>query len=115
MKTFILNGKTYMPKSFGFNFMCSLEEKNLPLDEIEKNPMRIIRLYISYCIGKDEIAAGEEIEAHVENGGDLSEIADILSNAMEESGFFRALGKGTAKKNTAGKKKGAEVVAISEA
>lgn len=115
MKTFNLNGKIYSSKSFGFNFMCSLEKAKLPLDEIEKNPMRIIRLYISYCMGTDEETAGNEIEAHVENGGDLAEIADIMSEAMDESGFFRAISKGTKKKNTTSKSKSEKVVAITEA
>lgn len=114
MKTFVLNGKAYPEKEIGFNMICDLERMGLPLDEIEKNPMSMLRYYVSTCIGSNEEYAGKEIENHIINGGDLSDIAGVLSDAMDASGFFQALSKGTEKKATTRKKKGAEVVAITE-
>jgi len=45
------------------------------------------------CMGVKADQAGEEIEKHILNGGTMEEIADVLRQAVEESGFFQALSK----------------------
>lgn len=116
MKTFTLNSKLHPVKEIDFNFICDLEEEGLSLEQISEKPMSMIRHYIAYCLGSSKEVAGKEIESHLINGGDLSDIADVMNGAMEDSGFFQALNKGTQKKATTHKgKKTAEVVEISEA
>lgn len=116
MKTFTLNGKVYQAKEFGFNVMCDFEERGISLEDIEKKPMSMMRYYIALCMNSSDDVAGTEIEAHLINGGKLEDIANLLSDAMENSGFFQALSKRTEKKAPASKSKKTEkVVAITEA
>lgn len=115
MKTFNLNGKVYQAKEIDFNMICDLEERGISLEQIEDKPMSMIRHYIALCIGANKEVAGKEIESHLINGGDLSDIASVMNGAMEDSGFFQALNKGTQKKTTTSKSKKTEkIVAISE-
>ena len=37
--------------------------------------------------------AGKELEEHVKSGGSLEDIANVMGEMIEESGFFRALNK----------------------
>lgn len=118
MKMFNLNGKSYPAREIDFNMICDLEENGLSLEQIEEKPMSMIRYYIAFCMKANKEIAGREIEGHLVNGGDLSDIAEVMNGAMENSGFFQALSKGTEKKTSKGttpkSKKAGEVVAISE-
>ena len=96
-KTFEVNNKIYKAKEFNFNLLCDLEEQGLSLDEVEKKPMSLVRTYFMFCSGLSKENAGLEIEAHVEKGGEFTEIVAIISEQMQESGFFRSLNKETAK------------------
>ena len=90
-RTFTVNNKLYKAKSFDFNLLCDLEEQGLSLEDIEKKPMSLIRTYVSFCGNIDKERAGKEIEEHVINGGNFETVIEVLSEEMEESGFFRAL------------------------
>lgn len=116
MKTFILNGNVYSAKEIDFNMICDLEEQGISLEDIEKKPMSMIRTYIAFCMGTNKEIAGKQIEGHLINGGKLDDIASVMSEAMETSGFFRSLNKATEEKATTrkAKKKSGEIVAITE-
>ena len=92
-KTFEVNGRIYKAKDFNFNLLCDLEEQGLSLDEVEKKPMSLVRTYFMFCAGLSKENAGLEIEQHVEKGGDFTAIVEIISQQMQESGFFRSLNK----------------------
>lgn len=95
MRTFTINGKRYTAKPFNFNTVCNLEENGVPLSEMSKKPMSMVRAYFALC-AKDSIDnAGEEIEAHVIAGGDFEDIYKVMGDEMNESGFFQALNKKT--------------------
>lgn len=117
MKTFTLNGNVYSAKEIGFNLICELEEQGISLEDIERKPMSMLRSYIAFCVGGDREDAGTLIEEHIINGGSLADVAEIMGDAMRDSGFFQALGKGTEKKTSATKSKAKKekVVAITEA
>lgn len=115
MKTFTLDGKIYKAKEIDFNMICDLEEQGISLEEIEKKPMSMMRTYIGFCIGGTKEMAGALIESHIVNGGSMADIAEVMGEAMKESGFFQALNKTTEEKNTTRKKPSKEkVVAITE-
>lgn len=115
MKTFTLNGKTYTAKEIDFNMICDLEEQGISLEDIEKKPMSMIRTYIAICMNATKEYAGKQMEEHFINGGKLDDVATVMGEAMETSGFFQALNKGTEKKTTTSRaKKSSKVVEITE-
>lgn len=90
-KTFTVNNKLYRAREFDFNFLCDLEEQGISLEDIEKKPMSLIRTYLAFCGDLTKEQAGKEVESHVINGNDFTDIIKMISDGMEESGFFRAL------------------------
>lgn len=96
MKTFQINNNLYHAKEFDFNFLCDLEDMNLSLDEIDKKPMSLVRVYLAFCGNISKEKAGAEIEAHLEKGGKFTDVVNVMSEMMQNSGFFRALNKETA-------------------
>lgn len=97
MKTyFTLNNRRYEAREFDFNLICDLQEMGIDILEmsgIKNNPLPTIRAYTSLCVGADKEIAGEEIQAHVLNGGGFDEIMQAMQKKMEESDFFQALNK----------------------
>lgn len=93
MKTFKVNGITYVAKEFGFGMVCDLEEMGVTLEKVQKMPMSAVRAYFAICANLDKDTAAKQIEDHVKNGGDLSTIATSMGEMLEESDFFRALNK----------------------
>lgn len=85
-----INGKTYKMPELNFNAICQLEDMGISLTDFDKKPMAAIRGFLALAIGDAE-TAGKELEAHIINGGDLSEIADEITKAVQNSGFFQAL------------------------
>ena len=96
-KVFTVNGKTYRAKEFDFNFLCDLEDQNLSLEDIEKKPMSLIRAYLAFSANISKEDAGKEIESHLENGGKFNDVVDVMSQQMQDSGFFRSISKETEK------------------
>ena len=95
-KLFVVNGKSYRAKEFDFNFLCELEGKHLSLDEIDKKPMSLVRAYLAFSANITDEQAGVEIEKHLENGGKFNDVVEIMSQQMQDSGFFRSISKDTA-------------------
>lgn len=95
MRTFTVNGKRYNAKPFDFNTVCDLEDSGVALTEMSKKPMSMARAYFAICLGGDTEKAGQEIQAHVVNGGNLNEIYTIMGEEMNESDFFQALNQKT--------------------
>lgn len=91
MRKITINNKSYNAKPMTFNTICDLEDLGITLEDFEKKQMSFIRAYIVLCMGSNATAAGEEIENHVMNGGDLKEIAETIKLEIEESDFFRSL------------------------
>ena len=94
-KIFSINNKTYQAKEFDFNLLCDLEEMGLSLDDIEKKPMSLIRTYFMFSAGISKEQAGREIEEHIAKGGEFTDIVNVMSEMMNDSGFFRSLNKRT--------------------
>ena len=93
VKLFTVNGKSYRAKEFDFNLLCDLEEQGLRLEDIDKKPMSLIRTYLAFCANITKEQAGKEIENHLINGGEFNDVIETMSEAMNESGFFRSMRK----------------------
>lgn len=92
-KEIVINGKAYPTKEITFNTVCQFEDMGIPMSEIETKSIMFVRAYAAMCMDKKADQAGDEIEKHVMNGGSIDELADVLRQAVEESGFFQALSK----------------------
>lgn len=95
MERININGKYYQAKEIDFNFICNLEVEGVEFAKMGKNFMTMLKVYVAYCMDADTEVAGDEINQHIINGGDLSEIIETLQKKLEESDFFQALSKKT--------------------
>lgn len=93
MKNFTINKKVYKAKEFDFNLVCDLEDEGVSLEVMQDKPMSMMRAYFGICAGIGRNAAGEEMQKHIVSGGSFEEMAEAMSNAMEQSDFFRAANK----------------------
>lgn len=93
MNTFVINGKTYTAKKFSFNTICSLEDKGVSVDDMQKKPVSTARAYFAVCAGLPDEKAGDEIEQHILNGGNLDEMMEKMVGELNNSDFFRAAAK----------------------
>ena len=100
-KLFTVNGKSYKAREFDFNFLCDLEDQHLSLEDIDKKPMSLIRAYIAFSANISKEEAGKEIEGHLANGGDFKDMYEVMSEMMQDSGFFRSINKGTTQEKDA--------------
>lgn len=89
MKMVVVNGVTYPNREITFNDFCTFEEKGIDLQTMEKKPLSFLRVYISLVMGTDESEAGKAIDAHISNGGSIEDLLQAMSDAIENSGFFR--------------------------
>ena len=99
---FTINGNEYEGAKFDFNTYCAFEEMNVDVSKIAEKPILAIRAYLAISTGMSLAAAGNEIESHVVNGGDLTGIMDALVKEMNNSDFFTAL-TGRKKSETRGR------------
>lgn len=93
----IINGKE-LKLEITFNTICQLEDMGVSLGE-DRKTMSMLRGFVAIGLGISPDEAGVEIEKFIEDGGDITELVKVMSDAMENSGFFQAL----AKKADAGK------------
>lgn len=92
-KQFTINGKKYDARIFDFNMLCDMEDAGVTLEDMTKKPMSAVRAYFTACHGGDPAVAGHEIEQHIINGGDMTELMTVMSNTLSESDFFRSITK----------------------
>lgn len=100
MKKFTINGKEYKSKPFDFNMVCDFEDMGIEVGGMRSKQTAALRAYFAICCGEDKEYAGKEIEQHIINGGKLDDLANAMSEELENSDFFRALNK-TEKTETA--------------
>lgn len=93
MNTFKINGKTYIAQPFTFNSMADLSEMGVNVEEIDTKPIPILRAYFALCGGFDVHKAGDEIQKHIINGGELTDLTNAIKTELENSDFFRAIFK----------------------
>ena len=70
-----------------------MEEMGASLTDAKNRSMSLIRAYLAITMNVPEEMAGSELEKHVVDGGTIDGIAEAMTEAIDESGFFRALQK----------------------
>lgn len=99
-----VNGKIYQFPELTFDTMCKLEDMGIAIIELEQKPMTLIRGFLALAMGSIE-TVNQELEAHITSGGNLDEILQEITKAVNDSGFFHALAASKDKENTAGESK----------
>lgn len=96
---YTLNGKEYKDIQLTYNEVCKLDEKGIDISKIDINNastfylFRVLRAIIAISFGGNDEIAGNEIEAHIVNGGKIEDLVEVLNKALANSGFFQALNK----------------------
>lgn len=97
-----INGKDYREIDINFNTICDLSNMGVDVYQYNSHPFPILRAYFALCSGLDENTAGDELEAHIMGGGDLTELSGAFVKSLTESGFFKMM---TAKAEKAAKER----------
>ncbi len=63
----------------------------IEISEIGQKQLSFIRAYFGICVGVSKKEAGKQIEAHIANGGDFTELSNSISKEVEKSDFFYSL------------------------
>ena len=100
-----INGKSYKAADFDLNLICDFEDRGISLDDIGKKMFNVVRQYVATSMNVDAKTAGKELSDHLANGGSLEDVSDVMSAAMEDSGFFRSATKSEETTDTARAKK----------
>ena len=91
MNKVTINGKEYEIPEVDFDAICELEEKGVDLLSADaKHPKLAITLrgIVAWIMGVPERTASAEIMGHIQNGGNIVDILNSITEAMQESGFF---------------------------
>ena len=95
MSTVTINGKTYKIPELDFNAVCELEENGICLLNMDRKDRKIatmIRGLVAWIMGTDVETASEEIQNHISGGGDIGEVMTKVTQAINESSFFKRRG-----------------------
>lgn len=87
-KTFTINGKKYTAIPMNFNTVADLSELGLDMMSGNMPYAQTVRAYFALCAGIDKHEAGNEINAHVLAGGNLTELTDVFQYECANSGFM---------------------------
>lgn len=91
MNKVTINGREYTIPEVDFDAVCELEEKGVDLLAADaKHPKLAITLrgIVAWIMGVPEKVASREIMDHIQNGGNIIEILNAVTEAMQDSGFF---------------------------
>lgn len=87
----IINGKEITAKPIDFNATIELNDLGGDIYSFGTKPLAALRAYLAYCEGVSAEEAGQEIEAHIIGGGDLSDLSTAFMKACDDSAFFKAM------------------------
>ena len=89
-----INDTVYTVPELDFNAVCALSEYGVDImnsKAMRKNVVNSARAIVAWIMDVEPEEAGNEIQAHVVNGGTLEAIFEAFGKAVEESGFFSAM------------------------
>ena len=92
--TIILANKTYDIPELDFNAVCELSERGVDIldsKSFTKNPIIAARNITAWMTKTSVIDAGNIIQEHVIDGGDIADIFNAFNEAIEASGFIHSL------------------------
>lgn len=112
MKSFTINGKEYNAKELTYGDIRKMESFGLNLmtdiTSIQAKVFSYTSGYLAVCGGFGIDVADNEMNEHIINGGDFTEISEAFVESLSESRFFQAMvnnaTKNTEKKKTVSKK-----------
>ena len=87
----IINGKEITAKPIDFNATIELNDLGGDIYSFGTKPLAALRAYLAYCEGVSAEEAGQENEAHIVGGGDLSDLSTAFMKACDDSAFFKAM------------------------
>ena len=87
----IINGKEITAKPIDFNATIELNDLGGDIYSFGTKPLAALRAYLAYCEGVSAEEAGQEIEAHIVGGGDLSDLSTAFMKACDDSAFLKAM------------------------
>ena len=99
-----INNKEIKECPLTFNVICQLSDNGLDITDMEKKSLQLLRGWVAICMKTTTEKAGEEIEKHCMNGGDINDILSAFQKAVEDSGFFQSV-QGLQKKSSQKEKK----------
>ena len=85
-----INGKEYTVAKYSYNTSCELEEMGADVNVLLTKPNTLVRAYLAISGGMSVLEAGEEIEQHYMNGGNMDEFVTAMLEEVKNSGFFQA-------------------------
>ena len=91
MNKVTINGREYEIPEVDFDAICELEEKGVDLLSADaKHPKLAITLrgIVAWIMNVPEKTASAEIMGHIQNGGNIIDILNAITEAMQDSGFF---------------------------
>ena len=87
-KKITVNGKDYKLKEIDFNDICDLEDLGLSLTDFKRSRMNSVRALLAYIGEMSPEEAGNEIMAHLRNGGTM----DVINELFEMlATFFQSI------------------------
>lgn len=93
-----INNTEHPTPVLNFSNVCKLESWGIAVDNMGARPLGLLAGFVALAIGGKTLEEGEAaVDAHLESGGDLSDITAALNDAIETSGFFKATAGQTAK------------------
>lgn len=85
-----INGKQYEIAKYNYNTSCALEEMGADINVLMTKPNTLVRAYLAISGDMSVMEAGEEIEQHYINGGDMTEFVTAMLEEVQNSGFFQS-------------------------
>ena len=105
---FVINGRKYKPIELDFNAICDMEDNGISLGDVRSKPQSTARAYLALYYNGNTDVAGNEIQQHIIGGGTLDGLFDAFRESVEDSGFFQAINKATAKTSSESEEQGEE-------
>lgn len=96
MSYVIINGNKYDVPEMNFDAVCELEERGVNLLNADMNNVKIATMargLVAWIMDVDVQTASKEIEAHIANGGNIVDIVSRVTDAINNSGFFKQGGR----------------------
>jgi len=95
--TFKINNVVYKSVEIDYNAVCFFEDNGLEFNDVRKKGNSFMRAYFALCAGISIDDAGDLIQQHIINGGDVKGLVDAFAKEIDKSDFFQALIKGKKK------------------
>ena len=93
-----INNTEYTTPVLNFSNVCKLESWGIAADNMGARPLGLLAGFVALAIGGKTLEDGEAaIDAHIAGGGKLDDITAAMNEALNSSGFFKALAAQTAK------------------